>query len=200
MLLSFRCRQTLLADFRTFGYSTDIIERLNSQLSLKGRRRGPCQSFANSSRESLLRQALDVHKASGGWDPLTSKAAVNSHRNVVSMHPLIAHSSSVPAIADGAAYPASSSALVATPAVGDACEMVAANTALLPSSLAPATSTRASTQRQGLSPYMLELNKTLADRKRLKGKSLTADEVAEVRPSFREQWGALQDREAFRES
>ncbi|CAK0788551.1 unnamed protein product [Prorocentrum cordatum] len=62
LLMSEACRKTLLADFRTFGFSTDIIERLNAEIQAGRVHRAPGRVFGGASREQLLQQALAVHK------------------------------------------------------------------------------------------------------------------------------------------
>ena len=52
----------------------------------------------------------------------------------------------------------------------------------------------------GLSPYMLELNKHLANTKKALGRKMTLDEVTEARVNFRRLYGNLEDKSSFEDA
>ena len=219
-LLSPSCAMLLKADFRSFAYSTDLIERLNAEFTAGTGRRGPARGFARAFWASLVRQALVVHRAGGGCDPLSSKGFRKpSLVNTVVSQPLVIRGSGSslfraarPALQDeqpsSSNAASSSSSLVVAESGGFELphEVVVQNTCLLPSQLAQLThhehtdEDQPSKKRVGLSPYMLELNKTLADRKRQKQSKLTFDDMQTIREDFRSMWEEMSDKSSFKDA
>ena len=73
---------------------------------------------------------------------------------------------------------------------------------MLPSGGEAATAKQkdAGKKSSGLRPYMLELNKHLANTKKALGRKLTLDEVKEARVNFKRLYGNLEDKSSFEEA
>lgn len=225
-LLSARCEATLASDFRSQALSTDVIERLNAEVTARTPKRGPARSFAASSREAFLRQVAVVHRANGGMDPVGGVGLMQkSPQEVVRMCPLL--SPTTPALRDDDQQPVRPLDVprgAAPPPAGDSFVRIDEGGGGLPggelalrddtfghmieisrpssSCLAPTTPGEevGNKQRQGLSAYMLEMNKTLASARQTKGSSLTVEEVRQVRAEFKAQWGDMGDLSVFHEA
>lgn len=83
-LMSYGCVEKLRTDFANHPYGTDLIERLNAEITAAHPRRAGARQFTNAARESVLKQACSIHRASGGDDPLAASAAtpVAAHNRV----------------------------------------------------------------------------------------------------------------------
>jgi hypothetical protein len=90
-LLSWKCKQQLLADFRGHPYGIDAVERLNSELTALHPRRAPARNFVNAARESTVSQAANAHRGRGGCHPLSpqSISSTQSKKEIVVVNPLI---------------------------------------------------------------------------------------------------------------
>lgn len=197
-LLSFTCQSMLAADVRSQALSTDVIERLTAEITATAPRRAPARSFATSARESFLRQVTVVHKAGGGTDPLGSSALVRSApKETVLASPLLhaTSASTLPqpleqgasassaveapgatqiqrpgALVDGSVCGDGSSAIVPQAAFfGDARVLQRDTTSCLTHELVQEGGKKR--KQAGLSPYMFELDKTVAAARTRKGLS-----------------------------
>lgn len=225
-LLSVRCRAALAADFRSQALSTCIIERLNAEITATAPRRAPARSFATASRESFLRQAAVVHRGNGGMDPVgKATLAMEARQEIVRACPLLplpSPSSDSDARRSVSARDAQVAPLVRSEALranaivpggagADLGGAIIPQAALfgevvevtrdIPSCLPRVSTEGAKDLRRGagLSPYMLELNKTMAAARSAKGKALTHEEMTRIRAEFKEQWQSMGDHNVFAE-
>ena len=210
-LLSVGCRVKIQHDFSMQLASTDIIERLNSELTAPVLRRAPARSFPNSARELFLRQLAVVHQHRGGQQPLKPQSFDRLREDEeLHINPLVSFSE----LEDGArqgtvgdaadtrhrrsgAASSSSRGLHPGAAEGLCTALVPAGdrqfgNAIVarrpdPCAIAPARPAQTAPKR-GLSPYILELNKTMEEAKRLKGKPLTESDMAAIRANFKRLW------------
>ena len=222
LLLSHRCRVSLAADFRSLPYSTDLIERLNAEVTRATPVRSRGRSFNHASRESLLRQLLVTHVSRGGKHPLTSEAmSPTATKEICTASPLLPVQDVAPARlpttrppdagqlvrysdqSPAAVLPASSAQDSLVPhapiAFGAAAQSIREIVPLLPQDVSPAAGRQGQTRR-GLSPYMLECNKTLAAAKARKGRPLSQAEVDSIRQEFKSAWPQLRHQPAFLEA
>lgn len=205
-LLSVECRTILTSDFNSHAYGTDLVERLNAELTSRHPRRAPARAMANAARESLLRQAVVVHRSRGGQDPLAPKSfSKDFDTETAACMPLLPLADT--ADATGGAGPSDSrpgsefsghsahdgsDALVPTgPCFEQAVSVVRQNSARLVPQKTTNT-TDAPALRTGLNPYMLELNKYMQAAKRAKGSTLTPEEVDQTRADFKTKWSAME--------
>lgn len=72
-LLSPGCKKLLASDFASHPVSTDLIERLHTELSHNIPVRAPGLNFTNCARTGLLKQAAVVHTNKGGKHPLQTR-------------------------------------------------------------------------------------------------------------------------------
>lgn len=73
-LLSKACQATLRADFSMHAFTTDLIERLHTELTHNIPARAPGLNFTNLSREAVLRQSVVLHVQTGGRHPMVAKS------------------------------------------------------------------------------------------------------------------------------
>lgn len=224
LLTSAACRATVQADFGAHGYSTDVVERLHSDITHNITKRTGGKNFANVAREALLRQACALHVARGAIHPLSKDTAPQYEE--LAVPPLLGDmfnglkdgtclDSNMPAVSDAS-----------PPLVPAACEAVvvanvdASTAAIVPSdpqfgraqfvrrscedSLLGGTeksrASEAARTKVGLSPKVLELNKRLHAAKELKGRTLSQAELADVKARFETFWASLSDRTSYKDA
>ena len=220
-LLSERCCIVLRSDFAQLSLSTDLIERLNAEISARKAHRAPGRSFTQASRESFLRQVATLHRVRGGRSPLQASASDQGPADVVELRPLLEPLEGDRVLPPGMSF----SAHAASAPQGGACEVVAGAARPLvvpraghmvlavdptrvarpvPSGLMLAQgqprTTSKSGKRQGLSPYMLQLNASLREARLAKGSSLTPLELQQLRASFKESWSRSEGHGAAQEA
>ena len=186
-LKSRECQPTIAADFPCMPFSTDMIERMNSEVTSAISKRTKGRNFTHHSRENLLHQQAIVHTQRGGDHPLSTGPSHENKSESICASPLL-----LP-LPFGVARPQALPPLVAPdvvapPALGDS--MPAGNVPLQPGPVvlhgadhtsSSAFGTLAALERPhaqyvgaesgqydndqdppaaaGLSPYMLEKNK-----------------------------------------
>ena len=176
----------LSVDFEMHTYGIDFVERLNSTLTRGGSKHGPGRSFVQHAREFLLGQARDVHMSRGGLDPLKPQTLDSEDLDIeeVSHPPFLAQPRSTRdtphlAILDapGSARPAGGEARPEEENSSHAGSFEEAIIVRRPALVSPSGGEAATAKQQdagkkasGLSPYMLEFNKHLANTKKALGR------------------------------
>ena len=227
-LMSEECLSMLDADFKAHPGAIDSMERLNSTLSLDATRRGPARALVCASRESLLRQAAELHMSRGGQPPLGKCALASGRRptDLVARHALLPESGLSWAGLEDAAY-AHGHESASTDDVGQELSLdhveaierpAAARDGILvaagkaaeefgqaiveerpnPSMLGEVVVGK-TRQKSGLSVYMLARNKYLQSAKRSLGRKLLPNEVGEICAGFRRLWPGM-DQDCYREA
>lgn len=221
-LLSAGCCATLRADFTSHSVSTDLIERLHSEINHSIPKRAPARSFPNLARESLLKQAAVLHVGKGGDHPLggrrTAKApaverlavppllsvpcdlgedpAGASRREEPSQRPLqdVATSSTARSSRDLVAPSMDAARQASMVAIGDFTEGSLVERPFT-DTLAPRTATTSPSggERKGLSPFLLERNVQVHIAREAKGCPLTPTEINKVHSDFKRFWDSLPD-------
>ena len=185
-LMSAQCMHLLSVDFEMHTYGIDFVERLNSTLTRGGSKHGPGRSFVQHAREFLLGQARDVHMSRGGLDPLKPQTLDSEDLDIeeVSHPPFLAQPRSTRdtphlAILDapGSARPAGGEARPEEEISSHAGSFEEAIIVRRPALVSPSGGEAATAKQQdagkkasGLSPYMLEFNKHLANTKKALGR------------------------------
>ena len=214
-VLSFACLSKLACDRDAQVASTDLIERLSSELTAPVQGRSPGRSFTYAARDACLRQLLVEHQHRGGLHPLRPQhGGVDLATELVEGSPLLPPSDAddpeqrvsaanmAPAAASAAQLDLQGVAHngVMTTHFGSPVVLCRSNSTSLPSSTARADAATTWAPRAGLSPYVLELNKCMAEAKRLKGSTLTSEEIRITRMNFRNRWARTNNREVFTEA
>lgn len=224
-LLSTACQAVVRSDFSAIGYTTDHVERLHAEVTRTIVHRGSGQNFANLAREALLRQACAVHVRGGGEHPTRANKSQTPATMERAAAPPMLHTfakrfaeGAIPLQGEDsevlrdapATQPAGSSHNYVSGGNDD--ELVIAlqdqgfneyktterpcKEALFSSSAPKSKAKAAGGQRAGLNPKMLELNKRMHAARQTIGRSLTKDEIAQVRADFAEFWENTADRDA----
>lgn len=91
LLLSQECLCVIYADLMSHAWSSDIVERLNSELLRSHPQRAPARNFRHVAAEDAARQLRALHQARGGGDPLHPKKASSVKKEEVEMNTLLAY-------------------------------------------------------------------------------------------------------------
>lgn len=217
-LLAEDCLHILRTDFAAHAYGTDMVERLNAELSRGHPSRGPARNFVHTARESVLRQLVVAHRQRGGHDPLGPRALVDHPKEEFFVSSPLLGSAALDVDKHAVVAPALPGHAGTSPAAGESDGGVALVVAphvaaphiqnrrelrqnpgnLLATRAGPSSSSaEMPRQRRGLNPFMLELNEYLKAAKHTKGATLTTDEVAKHREDFRKRWENTADKKVY---
>jgi len=104
LIVSPSARATIIIDVKSLPASSDLIERLNSEMMRSHPVRAPARSAIYAFRESVLSQVSAVHQKRGGHDPVRpGHGFEDGGKETVSIHPLLAMLDST---AEDGAHPA----------------------------------------------------------------------------------------------
>ncbi|CAK0819050.1 unnamed protein product [Prorocentrum cordatum] len=191
------CEPLLRSDFMTHAFSTDVIERLNSEITHGVPKRAPATNFTQAIERPLL--LCDPPDA---VECVMAQAATDS----ALVHPELAGSSAAAALpaGPGAAAQVSEDGVAVVP-VGDQggpifppCRTVSGCIDVLPHEN-PSTN---STGRfaPGLNPYLLEKNQWLRAVRALRDSPMTDEEVKQVTEEFHVFWENVADKDCHNEA